>query len=156
MAVEIAGQSGLRVFGYPHQNLLRDNAREMIVGPELDELVPRARILVPTLPAYVAGKLLSSAGRPTRAKRAKDLAYVSDLLSQEPMRTAIITELPALCMKYPKEAQLPAQSPAATGIPMRLGPHTPDLGEVHAVTLSGLLLRPQRLRRIGAPGAPRR
>jgi hypothetical protein len=105
-AVEIAGQSGLRVFGYPHQALLRDNTREMMVGPEIDELLPRARILVPTLPAHVVGKLLSSAERSSRAKSAKDLAYVSDLMSRDSLRTSIIAELPDLLPSYPAETQL--------------------------------------------------
>ncbi|MDH3208009.1 MAG: nucleotidyltransferase domain-containing protein [Gemmatimonadota bacterium] len=104
--VEIAGQSGLRVFGYPHQALLRDNARRMLIGPDMDNALPNAQILVPVLPAYVTGKLLSSSERSNRVKRAKDLAYLSDLMSRDSLRTEIVTDLPGLLAEYSGEARL--------------------------------------------------
>lgn len=70
-SVEIEGQSGLRVFGYPHQALLRQNTRSMMVGPGIDDsLTSLIEILVPTLPAYVTGKVLSSKHRTQPPKQA--------------------------------------------------------------------------------------
>ena len=79
--IAILGQGDLKVQGYPHQDLLRQNTRSMLVGVEVDEsLNEPVPILVPTLSAYGLGKLLSSASRNMRSKRAKDLAYLVELL----------------------------------------------------------------------------
>ena len=106
--VEIEGQGGLRVFGYPHQALLRENTRKMAVGPEMDDALPWAEVLVPILPAYAIGKLLSSSERSRPAKRAKDLAYLSDLMARDSLRATILDGLPKLLDAYPDEAALAA------------------------------------------------
>ena len=109
--VEIEGQSGLRVFGYPHQALLRENTRSMMVGPEIDEsLTTHIEILVPTLPAYVTGKLLSSPRRSHRTKQAKDLAYISELMAREQLQQLITEDLPPLLRRYPTEGDLAEHS----------------------------------------------
>ena len=64
-AVRIDGQPDLRVFGYPHQALLRENTRYLLVGAEVDDSVQKpVQILIPTLPAYgdVAGQIIESSG----------------------------------------------------------------------------------------------
>lgn len=110
-AVDIEGQPGLRVFGYPHQTLLRENTRPIMVGPEVDAaFATYTEILVPTLPAYVTGKLLSSPRRTNGTKQAKDLAYVSELLAREPLRERITTGLPLLLERYPTERDLAEHS----------------------------------------------
>lgn len=104
--VRIEGQPDLRVFGYPHQNLLRTNTRPMLVGSAVDDsLEPPIEILVPTLPAYVLGKLLSSAHRTVRSKQAKDLVYVSELMARAQLATLIVEGLPELVGSYLEEGR---------------------------------------------------
>ena len=104
--VDIEGQPGLRAFGYPNQALLRTNTREIIVGAEVHEsLSPPQKILVPTLPAYVLVKLLSSSRRAALSKRAKDLVYVYELMARAPLAAAIIDGMPALTGGYSAEAR---------------------------------------------------
>jgi hypothetical protein len=110
-AVEIEGQDGLRVFGYPHQTLLRENNRPMIVGSEVHESLKSGKqILVPTLAAYVTGKLLSSSQRTNNSKRAKDLAYASDVMGRDALVGAMLGGLPRLLESYPEQAALAEQS----------------------------------------------
>lgn len=101
--VSIDGQPGLRAFGYPHQAMLRAHTREMIVGPEVHESLSPQRILVPTLPAYVLGKLLSSSLRTNPAKQAKDLVYVSELMAREALAESTIRGLPQMVRDHPDE-----------------------------------------------------
>jgi len=109
-AVRIDGQPDLRVCGYPHQALLRENTRYILVGSEVDEsLETPVEILIPTLPAYVMGKLLSSTRRSQRAKQAKDLAYVSELMARDDLRDRIVADLPPLLREYPNERELADQ-----------------------------------------------
>lgn len=103
--VKIDGQPDLRVFGYPHQNLLRTNTRLIPVGTNVDEsLTEPVAILVPTLPAYALGKLLSSSQRTNRVKRAKDLAYLSELMSRDELATQITRGLPELIGTHADES----------------------------------------------------
>jgi len=105
--VEIEGQDGLRVFGYPHQALLRENTRSIIAGDGIDpSLVPGIEVLIPTLPAYIVGKVLSSRLRSNRTKGAKDLAYASEILARESLRSQVFEGLPELLEAYPRERGL--------------------------------------------------
>lgn len=105
--VEIEGQPDLRVAGYPHQALLRDNARWIEVGREIDPMMePPESIRVPEIHAYSIGKLLSSARRTNEAKRAKDLVYLDGLLEREPLRVWITDSMPKLIEAYPEEVRL--------------------------------------------------
>lgn len=104
--VEIEGQPDLRVFGYPHQTLLRTNTRTMWVGLDVHEsLTKPMAIRVPTLPAYTLGKLLSSAARGHPEKQAKDLAYVSELMARDSLATAILEGLPNMFRAYPEQGR---------------------------------------------------
>ena len=104
--VKIDGQPDLRVFGYPHQALLRTNTRPMLAGREIhDSLTEPVEVLVPTLPAYVIGKLLSSAQRKQTGKQAKDLAYVSELLARDRLTSQIIKGLPEMVAAHAEEGQ---------------------------------------------------
>lgn len=108
--VRIEGQPDLRAFGYPHQGLLRAHTRRMLVGSSVhDSLKPPVEILVPTLPAYTIGKLLSSAHRHVRAKQAKDLVYVTELMAREPLATLIIEGIPQVIATHPDEGRTARQ-----------------------------------------------
>jgi hypothetical protein len=105
--VRIDGQPDLRVFGYPYQALLRTNTRLIAVGPEVHEsLTAPVAILVPTLPAYTLGKLLSSNQRTNRFKRAKDLAYLSELMGRDQLATQITEGLPEMIGAHAEESEL--------------------------------------------------
>lgn len=104
--VKIEGQPDLRVFGYPHQTLLRTNARTIWVGPDVHEsLTKPVGIRVPTLPAYTLGKLLSSAARRHPEKQAKDLAYVTELMARDSLATTILEGLPHMFRAYPEQGR---------------------------------------------------
>ena len=78
--VEIEGQHGLMVHGYPGQQVFLENARWMSVGPDIHPLLdPPCRIRVPTIAAYMLGKALSSASRTRLSKQAKDLVYLYEI-----------------------------------------------------------------------------
>ena len=105
--VEIVGQPDLRVSGYPHQDMLRESARWIEVGPDIDpKMEPPKSIRVPEVHAYSIGKLLSSARRTNDTKKAKDLVYLNGLLEREPLRALIEHSMPELTAAYPKEARL--------------------------------------------------
>ncbi|MDX1648162.1 MAG: hypothetical protein R3304_13535, partial [Longimicrobiales bacterium] len=100
MAIE--GQE-LVVQGYPHQKMLYEQSRPMLVGGEVDEsLDEKVQILVPRIPAYGLGKALSSASRTSPQKRAKDLVYLYELLNRERLRRDLLEGLPALEGEYPE------------------------------------------------------
>lgn len=108
--VRIEGQPDLRAFGYPHQGLLRAHTRRMLVGSGVDDsLKTPVQILVPTLPAYTIGKLLSSAHRHVRAKQAKDLVYVTELMAREQLATLIIEGIPQVIATHPDEGRMARQ-----------------------------------------------
>jgi hypothetical protein len=105
--VEIMGQPDLRVSGYPHQDMLRENARWIEVGPEIDpKMEPPESIRVPKVHAYSIGKLLSSARRTNDTKKAKDLVYLNGLLEREHLRALIGDLMPELKAAYPEEVAL--------------------------------------------------
>lgn len=98
----ITGQD-LVVQGYPHQEMLREQSRVMMVGIAVDEsLDEHVPILVPSIPAYSLGKALSSASRTWTGKRAKDLVYLYELLRREAVRQDVVDGLGVLSGKYPE------------------------------------------------------
>lgn len=70
-----------------------------------DSLTTPVEILVPTLPAYAIGKLLSSAHRHVRAKQAKDLVYVTELTAREQLATLILEGIPQVIASHPDEGR---------------------------------------------------
>lgn len=79
--VSIEGQEGLQIAGYPGQVILLENTEWMTVGMELHaSLHTPVQIQVPTLPAYVFHKGLSSVQRDNENKSAKDLVYLTEIL----------------------------------------------------------------------------
>jgi hypothetical protein len=80
-AVRIDGQPDLAAQGYPGQQFLLDHAQWVAVGPDVHPLLdPPTRVRIPTVGAYVIHKGLSSATRTRRAKVAKDLVYLYEIL----------------------------------------------------------------------------
>jgi hypothetical protein len=105
--VKIEGQPDLRALGYPHQDMLRENARWIEIGPEVDPMMnPPESIRVPEIAAYSIGKLLSSARRTNRTKKTKDLVYLHGLLEREPLRSSLQASVPKLIEGYPEEVRL--------------------------------------------------
>lgn len=103
-AVPIAGQPGLLAQGYPGQNVLLQNTRSMSVGKEVHALLDPPRVIrVPTLGAYVLQKGISSSTRTNRVKRAKDLAYIHEIVRHPRLGAKVFEELPALRVRYPEE-----------------------------------------------------
>lgn len=78
----------------------------MLVGSSVDDsLKTSVEILVPTLPANTIGKLLSSAHRYVRAKQAKDLVYVTELMARDQLATLIIEGIPQVIANHPDEGR---------------------------------------------------
>jgi hypothetical protein len=102
--IEISGQPGLVVPGYPDQHVLLENARWIEVGANLHPaLDPPIRVRVPTLAAYVLVKALSSARRPGESKRAKDLVYLVEVVRDAEMRREVVEDMPGLAERHPAE-----------------------------------------------------
>jgi hypothetical protein len=100
-AVPIEGQPDLLAQGYPGQRVLLENARLMLVGPDIHpSLEPPHQIRVPTLGAYVLQKVVSSTTRGMRAKAVKDLVYVHEILRHPRLGMQARAELPALFARY--------------------------------------------------------
>lgn len=105
--VAIEGQGGLVVQGYPYQDLLRRNARPILVGPEFHpSLALRREIRVPELPAYVLGKVLSSSTRTSLRKQAKDLVYVLEILRSEILRERLAADFPEFLTRNAAEGAI--------------------------------------------------
>jgi len=99
--VEIEGQQGLMVHGYPGQRILLENARWIDAGPEIHPLLdPPVPIRVPTIGAYVLGKGLSSSTRTRISKKAKDLVYLYEIARHPLLGPAAIAEMPGLRERY--------------------------------------------------------
>jgi hypothetical protein len=104
LPVPIVGQPGLSAQGYPGQNVLLQNTRPMSVGKEVHALLDPPRIIrVPMLGAYVLQKGISSSTRIHRVKRAKDLAYIHEIVRHPRLGAKVFEELPALRNRYPEE-----------------------------------------------------
>jgi len=104
LAVPIIGQPGLFAQGYPGQNVLLQNTRPMSVGHEVHVLLDPSRLIrVPTLGAYVLQKGISSSTRIHRVKRAKDLAYIHEIVRHPKLGAKVFEELPALRARHPEE-----------------------------------------------------
>ncbi|MET0400098.1 MAG: hypothetical protein ABW277_25130 [Longimicrobiaceae bacterium] len=102
--IAIEGQPNLKVHGYPGQHILLDNARWMEVGPDIHQLLsPPVRIQVPTLPAYVLGKGLSSQTRTKLAKQAKDLVYLIEIVRHPVLGREVVDGMGAMASWYPEE-----------------------------------------------------
>ncbi|HSU14424.1 nucleotidyl transferase AbiEii/AbiGii toxin family protein [Longimicrobium sp.] len=100
--VEIEGQQGLTVHGYPGQQILLENARWISVGPEIHPLLaPACRIRVPSIAAYMLGKGLSSSTRTRISKKAKDLVYLFEIARHPALGANATRELRALGARYP-------------------------------------------------------
>lgn len=103
-AVPIAGQPDLVVPGYPNQQILLENSRWMEVGPDIHPLLdPPCRIRVPTIPAYVLVKALSSNRRLSPQKRAKDFVYLFEIVRDRGMGEQVLGGMGALAARYPDE-----------------------------------------------------
>lgn len=103
-AVPIVGQPGLLAQGFPGQNVLLQNTQFMSVGKDVHALLdPPITIRVPTLGAYVLQKGISSSTRIHRAKRAKDLAYVHEIVRHPRLGAKVFAELPTLRARHPDE-----------------------------------------------------
>ncbi len=102
--VPIDGQPGLVVQGYPDQHILLENARWIELGPEVHELLnPLCRMRIPTIPAYVLVKGLSSGRRLGIEKRAKDLVYLHEIVRDRAMAAEVRAGMPGLAERYPEE-----------------------------------------------------
>ena len=103
-AVPIVGQPGLLAQGYPGQNVLLQNTRSMNIGTDVHALLDPPRVIhVPTLGAYVMQKGISSSTRIHRMKRAKDLAYIHEIVRHPRLGAKVFEELPALRVRHPEE-----------------------------------------------------
>jgi len=104
LPVQIVGQPGLSAQGYPGQNLLLENTQTVSVGKDVHALLdPPRRIRVPRLGAYVLQKGISSGTRTNRVKRAKDLAYIHEIVRHPRLGDHVFAEIPALRDRYPVE-----------------------------------------------------
>jgi hypothetical protein len=102
--IPIEGQPNLIVHGYPGQHILLENARWIDVGAEVHEsLDPPVRIRVPTHPAYILGKGLSSQTRSRLEKRAKDLVYLLEIVRHPVLGQLSVEGLSVLSTRYPAE-----------------------------------------------------
>lgn len=100
--VRIEGQEGLLVSGYPGQAILLENTQWMEIGVALHAtLDPPVRIRVPTLPAYVFHKGLSSSQRLHDHKRAKDLVYMAEILRHPLLGSIAYAGLRGMALQYP-------------------------------------------------------
>ena len=102
--VWIEGQSGLAVQGFPDQRILLENTRWMEVGTRIHPLLhPPRRIRVPTLPAYILVKGLSSSTRRSPGKQAKDLVYLMEIARHPRLGANTLREMPEIAARYPDE-----------------------------------------------------
>lgn len=102
--IVIEGQPNLKVQGYPGQHVLLDNARWMEVGAEIHALLdPPVRIRVPTLPAYLLAKGLSSRTRTRLPKQAKDLVYLIEIVRHPVLGRTALAGMGEMATGYPKE-----------------------------------------------------
>lgn len=102
--VSIGGQPNLAVQGYPGQRILLDNARWIEAGQQIHPLLsPPRQIRVPTVPAYVLQKGLSSRTRTNRSQREKDLIYLIEIASHPTLRARTVGGMGGLASQYPNE-----------------------------------------------------
>lgn len=102
--IAIEGQPGLVIQGYPGQHILLENARWMKVDTEIHaSLEPPKRIRVPTLPAYILAKGLSSGARTSMAARAKDLVYLLEIARHPGLGGLAVEGMRPLAARYPAE-----------------------------------------------------
>jgi hypothetical protein len=99
--ITVEGQFGLYVAGYPGQRILLENTEWMSVGTDVHHsLEPAVEVRVPTLPAYVFHKGLSSSQRVGEEKRAKDLVYMVEILRHATLGPAARAGLPEIAARY--------------------------------------------------------
>jgi len=100
--VRIEGQVGLHIAGYPSQQMLLENTEWMSVGVDLHpSLAPPIEIRVPTLPAYVFHKGLSSSQRVNEQKRSKDLVYMIEIIRHSTLGPIALAGLADIGTRYP-------------------------------------------------------
>lgn len=100
--VRVEGQAGLHVAGYPGQQILLENTEWMSVGVDLHpSLAPPIEIRVPTLPAYVFHKGLSSSQRVNEQKRSKDLVYMVEIIRHSTLGPVALAGLADIGTRYP-------------------------------------------------------
>jgi hypothetical protein len=142
VAVQIIGQPGLFAQAYPGQNVLLENAQVLLVGPELhDLLTPPRAIRVPTLGAYVLQKGISASTRTNAGKRAKDHAYIHEIVRHPKLGTIVFDQLPPLQNRYPKEhaaflgevRAILADSNAINDVAEQLSMHSRSWGSVQTI-----------------------
>lgn len=103
--VQISGQERLTAEALPYHNLLLENTLDLVIGSDFDRSISRQLLVcVPTPAAFVYAKGLTWRRRQTRAKRAKDLAYLVDVMGRYPsLRRETLRELPNLMAAYPQK-----------------------------------------------------
>lgn len=100
--VRVDGQIALYVAGYPGQQVLLENTEWMSVGVDLHlSFAPTIEIRVPTLPAYVFHKGLSSSQRVNEQKRSKDLVYMVEIIRHGTLGPIALAGLADICTRYP-------------------------------------------------------
>jgi hypothetical protein len=100
--VRVEGQVGLHIAGYPGQQILLENTEWMSVGVDLHpSLAPPIEIRVPTLPAYVFHKGLSSSQRVNEQKRSKDLVYMVEIIRHGTLGPIALAGLADIGTRYP-------------------------------------------------------
>lgn len=103
--IPIEGQVGLSVQGYPYLDMLLDSSHPVTAGAKLHRsFEPPITLRIPTLPAYVLGKVLSAQGRTINRRRIKDLVYLYQTLTQRRLRTALTDGLQEHVREYPAAA----------------------------------------------------
>lgn len=123
--VHIAGQEPLAVQGYSHLGMLLSSSRAIAVGEEVHRsLDPPLTIRIPTLAAYVIGKVVSAEARTSDRRRAKDLVYLYQVLANATLANRLTVELPGYVGAYPAAAR------TAAGALGRLLARTPLLRDV--------------------------
>jgi hypothetical protein len=102
--IAIEGQPNLKIQGYPGQHVLLDNARWIEVGVEIHAMLdPPVRIRVPTLPAYLLAKGLSSRTRTRLPKKAKDLVYLIEIVRHPALGRTAVAGMAEMASRYPEE-----------------------------------------------------
>lgn len=103
--VRITGQEALTAEALPYHNLLLQNALDLVLTSDFDSSISKGLVVcVPKPAAFVYAKGLTWQRRQVRAKRAKDLAYLVDMISRYPsLRQEVLAELPELFASYPRK-----------------------------------------------------
>lgn len=92
--IRVEGQGELCVQGYPFLDMHLAASRSVTVGTDLHPAFePPIDLQIPTLPAYVLGKILSASGRSISRRRTKDLVYLYQVTLERPLMDALLADL---------------------------------------------------------------